>query len=134
VSEERTGGQSGTKHSAGMDEDALKASESAAKHQIMPMYARPMRKGADAKVTKTLLESRTEKTAMDKLSTLVSVVWTQRVERYLQDVGNEFVEEDVAKLLSGVVEEGEDTGGLQIIESATARRNFHSTRHSLPGY
>lgn len=80
-----------------------------------------MRKGAEAKVTKTLLESRTEKTAMERLDTLVRENLTQEGGRYSQDVGDELVEEYVAELLSSVVEEGEDTGGLQESRSATGR-------------
>lgn len=64
-----------------------------------------MRKGALANVTKTLLESRIEKTQMVRLHEGVRPQNKEGGRRYAHDVDDELVEEDVAELLSRVCEQ-----------------------------
>jgi hypothetical protein len=71
-----------------------------------------MRKGALANVTKTLLESRIEKTQIVRLQHAVSKENEEGRGRYSHDVDDELVEEDVSEVLSGVREQREYSSRL----------------------
>lgn len=92
---------------------------------------RTMRKGALANVTKTLLESRMEKTQIVRLQHAVSKENEEGRGRYSHDVDNELVEEDVSEVLSGVREQREDSSRL-VSNVVSTTRPVHPNSISFP--